>query len=174
MVRRKKNLDKRIYTKEMMLSEKELRQFNQAKLGSGLNTGDFMRQRCLHIIKRKQVPLSQIQIYQKLGELQQGCQQMLVQIQKLLPTGGCVGCAAVEEERGQSRELGDGEGQGTESSGSRAAGDIVMALEQHLSNLKALRQQVAKLTETAGNSSVTGETEGIEADVASPEPTLAH
>jgi hypothetical protein len=73
---------KRSNRKTFYLNDAELTQFSLAQRVSHLSESEFMRQRCLDIIKRKRVPLSQIQIYQQLGVLQQQAEQILGQLQQ--------------------------------------------------------------------------------------------
>lgn len=71
---------KRIHRKTFRLTDQELRQFAVAQAVSSLNESEFMRQRCLDIVKRRRIPLSQIQIYQQLALLQQQTEQILAKL----------------------------------------------------------------------------------------------
>ncbi|MFM7425266.1 MAG: hypothetical protein ACKO7W_09800 [Elainella sp.] len=73
---------KRRHRKSLYLNDQELEQFNLAQKVSSLNESEFMRRRCLAITKRRLVSLSQIQIYQQLGVLQQQTAQILEQLQE--------------------------------------------------------------------------------------------
>lgn len=147
MARKISGAGQRLHKKEMMLNDQELAQFNQARRASGLAASEFMRQRCLHITRHKRVALSQIQIYQVLGVLQQQCEEILVQMQAEAPT---------ENSGVNGGKRNEGSQLGPSRSGTVEHSDVLAALEHHLKSIKSLRQQVARLGEPDADA-VTGE-----------------
>ena len=130
---------KRSNRKTFYLNDAELARFSLAQRGSHLSESEFMRQRCLDIIKRKRVPLSQIQIYQQLGVLQQQAEQILGQLQQgglnLTAEGG--GLSGVSN--------GSGGNDGRTAYRARSAEALLEQVTTHLTSIKALRREVAQL-----------------------------
>ena len=130
---------KRSNRKTFYLNDAELAQFSLAQRVSHLSESEFMRQRCLDIIKRKRVPLSQIQIYQQLGVLQQQAEQILGQLQQ----GGLNLTAEGGGMSGGSN--GSDESNGRAAYRARSAEALLEQVTTHLTSIKALRREVAQL-----------------------------
>jgi hypothetical protein len=130
---------KRSNRKTFYLNDSELAQFSLAQRVSHLSESEFMRQRCLDIIKRKRVPLSQIQIYQQLGVLQQQAEQILGQLQQ----GGLNLTAEGGGMSGGSN--GSDESNGRAAYRARSAEALLEQVTTHLTSIKALRREVAQL-----------------------------
>jgi len=142
---------KRSNRKTFYLNDVELAQFSLAQRVSHLSESEFMRQRCLDIIKRKRVPLSQIQIYQQLGVLQQQAEQILGQLQQgglnLTAEGG--GLSGVSNgSKGIGDSNGSGGNDGRAAYRARSAEALLEQVTTHLTSIKALRREVAQLDAT--------------------------
>jgi hypothetical protein len=148
---------KRSHRKTLYLNDHDLAQFSLAQGVSNLSESEFMRQRCLHIVKRRRVPFSQIQFYQQLGVLQQQVEQIQGQLQQ--STSGNISVQPKEQQsatEGGERSTNRATTRRSDQSASAsldtanignedAIQGLLEQITDHLESIKTLRREVAQL-----------------------------